>query len=241
RKKYRILDWDSEFFGIKVSRVTQPSLGEETLRDLLVELRGTGVSLVYWPAGRELRSIVARRLHGHLVDVKTTFAVNLGSLELSVLKPRRIVERYSPPMSLTDLEYLALEAGRYSRFAVDPNIPRERFEALYRAWIRRSLRKEIAREVLVIRERDRVVGMITLGDKSGRGDIGLVAVASDCRGRKYGQTLVRAAQLWFLERGYASGQVVTQGKNIPACNLYKKCGFSVDETRYFYHFWLAES
>lgn len=141
-------------------------------------------------------------------------------------------------MPIADLEALAIQSGPYSRFSVDPKLPEEKFIELYKIWINRSLKKEIADEVLVIREGENVVGMVTLGEKDGKGDIGLIAVERDRRGRKYGEALVRAAQCWFIRRGYEFGQAVTQGGNIPACSLYKKCGYSVEKVEYFYHFWL---
>ena len=69
-------------------------------------------------------------------------------------------------------------------------------------------------------------------------DIGLIAVNRNYRGKRFGEMLVRHAQYWFINNGYNIGQVVTQGTNIPACNLYKKCGYSVEKVEYFYHFWL---
>ena len=80
--------------------------------------------------------------------------------------------------------------------------------------------------------------MVTLGNKNGKGDIGLLAVGADYRGRNYGRILVQAAQKWFLTNGYQEGQVITQGDNYPAYHLYEKCGYSVEKVEYFYHFWL---
>jgi dTDP-4-amino-4,6-dideoxy-D-galactose acyltransferase len=141
-------------------------------------------------------------------------------------------------MPISDIEGLAIESGEYSRFSVDTNLPREKFVDLYKIWINRSLSKEIASEVLVIREEDRVVGMVTLDDKNGRGEIDLIAVNRNCRRKKYGEKLVRAAQHWFLANGFEFGEVVTQGANIPAIKLFKKCGYSIESIKYFYHFWL---
>ena len=80
--------------------------------------------------------------------------------------------------------------------------------------------------------------MVTLGEKNLRGDIGLIAVHPDHRGKKMGENLVYAAQTWFRSHGYTEGQVVTQGRNNAACNLYTKCGYVVEKEEYFYHIWL---
>ena len=236
--QYQILNWDTDFFGVTVARITEPVLNELEVSDILLELKAKGVHLVYWPSSCELKGEFVKRFGGRLVDNKMTFAMDLRRLSSDEFISTDIVEAYTQSMPIRDIEGLAIQSGEYSRFGVDHNIPREKFAALYKIWINRSLRKEIAEEVLVIREGDRVVGMVTLGNKNGRGDIGLIAVDKNYRGKKFGEKLVRAAQKWFVKNGYEYGQVVTQGMNIPACNLYKKCGYSIQTVEYYYHFWL---
>jgi len=233
--KYQILKWDSDFFGIKVAKITEPELTEVDLSNIILDIRQKGVKLVYWAASDEYN--FAKKLGGILVDKKTTFAIDLKNLNLKD-DYSDIVEAYSPDMNTRELKDLAIQSGKYSRFAVDPNFKREKFIALYETWIKQSISKEIAKEVLVIRESNKIVGMITLGEKNGKGDIGLLAVDHSCRGKKYGKALVISAQQWFITNEYSLGQVVTQGLNIPACNFYKKCGYSVGKIEYFYHFWL---
>lgn len=235
---YHILEWDSDFFKMSIARIAASSLKKEQMKDVLVDLQNKGVKLVYWPAAAELEAGEARRLGGQLVDLKTTFVVDCRSVNLDTLPPAGLVEAYSPSMPVGDLEALAIQSGEYSRFAIDPQFPREKFIELYKIWIDNSLKKKIAKEVLVIREGERVIAMETLGEKNGRGDIGLIAVETAFRGRKYGETLVRSAQSWFIHNGYQYGQVVTQGKNRAACNLYRKCGFAIEKVEYYYHFWL---
>lgn len=236
--KYQILDWDSNFFGVTVARIEEPDLNEHELSKILFELTTSRVNLVYWPSKRELKNEVAKKLNGNFVDKKTTFTINFNTLFFDKTPPTDKIESYTKCMSISDIKSLAIQSGEYSRFAKDLNILREKFVALYSIWINRSLNREIAEEVLVIKDGEKIVGMVTLGNKNGLGDIGLIAVDSNYRGKKYGEKLVRAAQYWFIENKYKFGQVVTQGANIPACNLYKKCGYSIEKIEYFYHFWL---
>lgn len=236
--QYRALDWDSDFFGIKVVQIIPPQLSARELADLLAELKSRQAGLVYWPADREWDEAVIKSLRGNLTDRKTTFAIRFGSAHPDGIVSADIVEPFTDAMPVADLEGLAIQSGGYSRFAIDPKLPRERFIALYKLWMIRSLRKEIADEVLVIREGGRVVGMVTLGEKQGRGDIGLIAVDRAFRRTGHGEKLMRAAHTWFTAHGYDYGQVITQGRNTPACNLYTKCGYSVERVEYFYHFWL---
>lgn len=236
--QYQILGWDTDFFSVTVARITESVLNEQKISEILSDLKSKDVHLVYWASSRECEEEAVKRLGGILTDIKTTFAMDFRSLNPEELIPTDIVEVYTKSIPINDIEDLAIQSGEYSRFVIDPNIPREKCVSLYKTWINRSVSKEIAEEVLVIREGARVVGMITLGNKNGRGDIGLLAVDRNYRGKQYGEKLVRAAQRWFIKNRYKFGQVVTQGMNIPACNLYKKCGYSVEKREYFYHFWL---
>lgn len=238
--QHEILNWDSEFLGITVARINKPDLSEHKLSDILYELMKDGVNLVYWLSNRKLEDNIIKQFNGNLVDKKTTFSINFRVQNIDNLLPSDRVKPYTSLMSINDVICLAIQSGEYSRFSVDQNIPRERFEALYNRWIQRSINKEIAEEVLVIQNNNRIAGVITLGNKNGRADIGLLAVDKNHRGKKYGEMLICAAQHWFVKKGYEFGQVETQGTNIPACNIYKKQGYTIEKEEYFYHFWLQK-
>lgn len=80
--------------------------------------------------------------------------------------------------------------------------------------------------------------MITVRADDARGEIGLVAVAPEERGRGVGKQLLSGAQSWFEQQACNRVVVVTQGANEPACKLYEGCGFQCDKTDDFFHFWL---
>lgn len=235
---YQILDWDSNFFEINIAKITSPILEREALSEILSELKDNGIKLVYWPSAIEVSSNIITPLGGILADTKTTFTTHFTPSDYKQRISDINIEPFHDSMSIDSIERLAIQSGEYSRFAVDPKFPREKFISLYKSWAKRSLDKSIASEVLVIREGEKTVGFVTLGEKNNRGDIGLIAIDSAFRGRKYGEKLVSASQRWFAYNGFKSGQVVTQGNNLPACNLYKKCGYEINRIEYFYHFWL---
>lgn len=231
------LDWDSEFLGLSVTRLDEPILAIPELAHILGKLRAEGVNLVYWPSAAELDPGAMQQLGGALVDTKTTFVADLRGLRMSEL-PHKDAERFSATTAGAELEELAIQAGAFSRFARDPRIPRERFEALYRLWIRGAVAGELARGVLLVREEDRVAGVVTVGERNGRGEIGLLAVGAAFRGRGVGRTLVQSAKRWSASEGHSFGQVVTQGGNVAACALYASCGYAVERVEYYYHLWL---
>jgi dTDP-4-amino-4,6-dideoxy-D-galactose acyltransferase len=236
--KYKLLDWDTEFLDIKVGEILLQNLSENELTEILHDLKVKSTQLVYWSSSKEMDVNSIKSLGGILAAKKITFCMDFYSDNSYTKLTDLNTEPYHKSMPVKDIESLAIQSGKYSRFAVDPRFPKDKFTSLYKTWINKSLQKEIASEVLVIRDKNKVAGMVTLGEKNRRGDIGLIAVDSNYRGRSYGTNLVYASQKWFVKNGFKVGQVVTQEANLPACNLYTKCGYSINQIEYLYHFWL---
>ena len=233
---YQLLTWDTEFFETKTGRIIPTSLQENQLASILAEMRQKGFQLVYWASDLQY-AYDFQPYSGILVDKKTTFEINLDNINLDNI-PLPKTEPYSSSLPFSQLEKLAVQSGAFSRFALDNRFPHEKFTALYKTWIRKSVSGEMANEVLVIRQHDHIAGMVTLSNKNGIGDIGLIAVDKKFRGRKFGQQLIWDAQRWFILHGCHTAQVVTQGDNLPACRLYEKCGYHDIKIEFYYHFWL---
>jgi dTDP-4-amino-4,6-dideoxy-D-galactose acyltransferase len=236
------LDWDTKHFGFSVGRIAAEPTDSE-LEATLEEGRKRKYRLVYWATSpdRTAPPHLLDDFDGRLVDRKVTFARSLSDLDHSVRSNDVLVAPVEGSECFPELIALAIAAGAYSRFAVDPRIPRDTFEALYRVWIERSVRREIADAVLVARDPAvdaRLAGMITVKVTDGMGNIGLVAVAESHRGRGIGSQLINAAHGWMIARDAAKSTVVTQGANAPACRLYERAGYTIEQAENFYHFWL---
>jgi len=94
---------------------------------------------------------------------------------------------------------------------------------------------------LIARIDDEMAGVITLGQKNERGDIGLAAVKTKFRGKGIGKYLISASLKIFYEKGFPGIQVVTQKDNFHACKLYEHFGFYQESVYNVYHFWLPLS
>jgi ribosomal protein S18 acetylase RimI-like enzyme len=232
-----ILKWDSDFFGFKTARILAPDLDEQRLTKTLQYLRSHDVRLVYWAASEEAAFDV-HQLGGRLVDKKAIFEADLDKIVLFSSASNSKVVKYTSEIPIQILFDLAVQAGELSRFARDPLFPREKFLALYREWMRKSLTNELADEVLVAFTKDIPAGFVTVSNQEGTGEIGLIAVDAAFRGEHLGQALMAAALNWYREHGLHRARVVTQADNQPACRLYRKNGYEVSRYEYFYHFWL---
>lgn len=242
------LAWDSVFLGFGVARLTLHETDPTALAAHLAAARRAGLRLLYLVADpADARSNAsAQQANGWLVDRKVTFAMPVVPADAHLLTNQHVVPTYEWSAGL---ENLALQSGEYSRFRLDPNFTPGVFEALYRQWLRKSLTHELAREVLgfwpvataggqVPPEPPAPVGLLTLGVKAGRADIGLLAVDARMRGQHIGQQLVMAARQRTAAWGLPALQVVTQLDNAAACAFYRRCGFAEDAVEHLYHCWL---
>ncbi|HKR05935.1 MAG TPA: GNAT family N-acetyltransferase [Bacteroidia bacterium] len=239
---YKILDWDSAFFGYKVALLLQPAFDFNKVSNALQQLKKENAKLVYWsPANRihengDEQKIAS--LGGRLVDIKTIYEISLEGKSADEFKRDERVKEYTDTVTHPDLVSLAFESGIWSRFKVDERIGKQKFEELYTIWMEQSVTKKIAKTILVTVDGKRLTGMITLGEKNGAGNIGLVAVDANQRSKGLGYALFQEMFRWFIVHGYKKISVVTQEANESACRFYEKAGFKKVSAQEFYHFWL---
>ncbi len=229
----QFLDWDSNFLGYKVGKAEPAS--EEDLVKLAEEARKGQYRLIYVFVENSLKFVSEACLAKgwFLADKKQTYLRLSGEEGSEFLKNIVEVKEVSP--ELTDL---ALQSGVYSRFKVDSNFNQKTYEGLYKTWIERSVKREIAEQVWGYYHGGQLAGMLTFGIKNGRADIGLLAVGDNFRGLGIGATLVKKAVNYAFESNIKEIQVVTQGDNSPAVSLYNKGGFSLESQINIFHLWL---
>jgi dTDP-4-amino-4,6-dideoxy-D-galactose acyltransferase len=238
--RYQILDVDSEVFGFPVAKIVPDTITQRELEHVISCLKEKNVRLVFWASNPndEESQRAAKRCNGFLADRKVTYVIDLDHVSKKSGNYGWLIEEYTDALPCADLEDLAIQVGQFSRFRVDSRIPEDKFIALYKLWIRNSVNRKVADDVLVARDSGKIVGMVTVGKKNERGDIGLFAVDSGMRGRKLGTALVSGARAWARRKGFRYAQVVTQGENVTACKFYEKCGYQIDKIEFFYHFWI---
>lgn len=239
------LPWDSAHFGFAVARLVPGDLSDRALARAVGAARCAGIELLYWHAlaARALPRELVARLGGRRVDCRHTYFLDpLSAPALPARTTNACRIRPWVAAEVTErLRNLAVLAGRFSRFRVDPGIPRERCEALFSAWIEQSAGGAMGDAILVAETHERaepVVGLITVVREQAVGRIGLVAVADEAAGKGIGTALVTAALRCLCERGAEKALVVTQKANTPARRLYERCQFRLQSRAAVWHFWL---
>ena len=234
----QFLPWDSEFFGLRIGRVTSDRLTGSQIPVLLDWCRQERIDCLYLLADPGNEEILGplKTLGFRTVDKRVTLTRPCGE-RVAPVKLTGMAIRKSVQTDLPDLREIARSSHRQTRFWNDPNFPRSLCEALYVRWIEKSCGARGDR-VFVAELGGRPAGYITCERQdSGQGRIGLFAVAATARGRGVGGGLLGSAIEWFRTEGIHRISVVTQGDNDAARRAYEKHGFTVDSIALWLHYW----
>ena len=226
------LHWDSDFFGLRIGRADIVSNERWGVFLNEADILRIQYDLIYVFSEQELPTDTNGM---RLVDTKTIYAKSIDS---STIIPAT-VEHYQESLPNADLYRLALVSGVYSRFRLDNSLPTDSYERMYRCWIERSVDGTMADWVFVHRTDNQIDGMITLKIDNDIAHIGLVAVDEGAQGKGIGTMLIKAVEAYLQSNTKVRHlKVATQWANKPACHLYEKNGFVVEEKTNIYHWWL---
>ncbi|HNW69194.1 MAG TPA: GNAT family N-acetyltransferase [Bacteroidales bacterium] len=235
---YRHLDWDSDFFGFKVASLFYSKPDVFLIKSSINKLKEKQYKLIYLIGPAEISEISSNQFFIP-IDIKYNYTIDLAdNLLHSVGELSTNVIPYHESGKKETMIKLALQSGDFSRFNIDKKFDVGKYEELYTTWIERSMRREIADEVLVYMNNSKILGFITLSALDGFGKIGLIAVDETERGKSIGRQLIYSSFQYFIKREIYKVFVATQGENINACTFYKKMGFILADKQYYYHIWL---
>jgi dTDP-4-amino-4,6-dideoxy-D-galactose acyltransferase len=229
--KPEFLAWDSKFFNLNVGRLVIEADEE------IPVLRLNDFDLVYIIIKNNLPDLKKKyfETRAFFADEKLTYQKEIRD----TTKPgNNILSWPAGKRAERDLLDIGVQSGEFSRFKIDPEIPGEKFIALYEQWVINSVNRKIAEEVYYFEDNGAPAGMITLSIKNGKADIGILSVHKNSRGKGIATGLVKAAEYWGKNiKGFGQIQVVTQAANTVACKFYEKNGFLIHTREYVFHWW----
>lgn len=235
-----LLTWDTDFFGRRIAHVNSHTLDADTMQAVLDWCARQQIDCLYFLAASDdaLTVRLAEECGFRLQDVRTTLDRSLPAPPAGPL-PAGMLLRPAAAGDGDALRAIARTAYVLSRFYNDPCFSEAESSRMYEVWIARSI-GDYAELALVAELEGCPVGYITGHLRPGNvGEIGLVGVAKEARGRQVGPAMVAAALEWFTAQGMARVTVVTQGRNIGAQRLYQKAGFMTQSVQLWYHKWFT--
>lgn len=227
------LSWDSDNFGIKVGNlVFLDKVNEYSLHEAIHEAMKMDYDLLYVKGVSIPSSLLSDKIK--LVDEKVIYTQKTDLTHQSYFD-NNVDSILQQPLSKELLE-LAYESGKYSRYKIDERLPESVYLNLYRLWIERSLKGEIATDVLAYKSDGIIKGFITYLKKESLVEIGLISTSPDMVRIGIGSKLIKCCLSNFPEGTMFS--VATQKRNEVACRFYEKNGFSISSIEKIYHLWV---
>lgn len=233
------LDWDSDFFGCRIARITTNRLSPEIIEHIWAWRKSHAIDCLYF-LGDAIDADTVKLAEDNgfrLVDMRVTLEKQLNGMPVAEKGTCQGIVRPCTLDDISALRAIARVSHRDSRFYYDPNFPIPLCDALYETWIEKSC-NGYADAVLVAELQGRPAGYISCHLlEPAKGQIGLAGICADSQGKGLGQSLVNESLRWFAERGVTHVTVVTQGRNCKAQRLYQKCGFLTQSVQLWYHSW----
>lgn len=216
--------FDSEIFGFKVAKINDLENG--SVQDLISDLLKNNIKYATFRISSSKYSLI------NYLE-KSGFVLVDGLISLALIKSEIHTEistseiRQANINDLEKLKYLTSELFLTSRVMNDSVIPRSKAKQFYVKWIENSVKAKIADSVMIYEEKGEILGYITLHRK---GQIPLLGVSKEARGKGVGRKLVNAALMEFKSWGTEVVSVDTQIDNISALRLYQSSGFKISNS-----------
>ncbi len=225
---WKLDNFDWGVFGFKVAKITDIDASGSTealarrIESLINELIKNKISYAtYRVSSNNFPVIHALEGAGFiLVDGLINLVIDISSVDLEV--PPEI--REARKGDLSELKKLTSGLYSFSRVDNDPLISKNKANEFYEKWVENSLLGKAADSVLVWEEKDKILGYVTLQKK---GQIPLVGVSPEARGKGIAKKLIDASFNKFSEWKVENITIETQMGNIPALRAYQNCGFKI--------------
>lgn len=220
--------WDSDFFNLKIGHITVEEKSP-------VDFNTVGYDLVYVFSDTPIA-----RLRQQLIDVKVILRLNLEDFTRETPQIHYLTTDFNiREDSYTELESLAIDSGKLSRFRRDHRLGAMKCEELYKKWIYNITSSND--DVIVIKNENELIGFVSVNYSHEKkiATIGLVAIKEEYRGQGLGKVMMNAILDRCLNQGMEKVDVATQQINVGAVKLYERVGFTDFKTTYIYHLWCS--
>ena len=233
----RFLPWDSEFFGRRIARVLPSTLTTEEIQQLDVWCLEQHIDCLYFLSSNTGGPVLwpAQSNGFRLVDLRVTLAANLDQLALPASQNEAIC--LATAADIPDLRSIAAHNHGDSRFYADPHFERSKCDELYTIWIEKSI-NDPNQKVFTYKPEGQALGYVSYyKGENGMAIIGLVGIAKECRGQGIASQLTNSCLHDMQAEDCLGVEVVTQGRNTKAIQLYEKCGFRLKSIQTWFHKW----
>lgn len=219
---FKLDKFDSEVFDLKTAKILE--LSSEGVNEIIDEFSDN--KIVYATIRVDSNNLnLIHALEGSgfiLVDGLVTLSIDLSLINFDLAKEIREANREDLPK----LKKLTTNLFLNTRITNDP-IVKDKANNYYTKWVENSLSGEAADSVLVWEEENEILGYITLQRKGVKGQIPLIGVSAQARGKGIAKRLLDASFSKFRDWNIKEINIETQMGNIAALRVYQKVGFKI--------------
>lgn len=234
---FKLLDWDSAFFGYSISKTQLAddiTIDENTITAIKGQLKDK-LHLIY--CNHSQAEKIKNNFNDHYCENKITYIMYCDSQKYSDVIACPNFIKVTDFAQINSIYYLALEAGKHSRYRLDKNMLHFEFEKLYFEWIYNSIQGKFDDEVYVYKINNEPIGLITLKYKTDSANIGLISTSLKHQNQGIGSLLIKNVLLILKEKNIKTLTVSTQKNNPSANQFYLHKGFKVQSEEAILHIW----
>ena len=221
------LDWDSEFFNLKI--------GEVNIESNNCDFEDNTYDLLYVKSKKDIGLNISG-FENTFTDQTLIYTKDLDKNPAKI-DFTGIIPFDETKFSIERLYELSYVGGSFSRFNLDKRFDNEKFKKLYRTWIDNSLSGKNADELLVYHEQDELIGFVTYKVEKNIATYYLLAVDPKHRGKKIGIKLFDYVAQKMIGYNVDKLMIPTQKSNVGACYIYEKLGYKILEEKNIKHYW----
>ena len=240
---FELLDWDSNFFKIRIARINSVVFNEEIYHFIQKRCRDLQIKVLYYISNKDdtASNLYAKSLGFDFIDYKLTYSRNLSHL-LEQDHMREFTCTIASENDLGSLLKIVKDSFGQSRFFQDSRFDQSLSQKYYNDWIEKSITGQFDDLVLIVKRDNEIAGLVTCRINSRTlGNIGLICSSKKFRNTGVGAELLSSAVKWFNSQGILLVEIVTQGKNFNAQKLLEKEGFALKSVECWYHKWYENS
>ena len=242
----QFLDWDTEFFGHRIARVTRALLEPDFLRSVLDWCQEHAIECLYFLAESNDPHTVwlAQQNNFHLVEIRVILERSLKDWDPATRSRAAdddVQIRFVEPDDIPVLQDIARTSYVDSRFYFDRHFSEENWQSYYATWVKKSCSGGADLALAAVKNGE-LIGYITgLVDKENNtGIYELTGVRESARRSGVGQELFRSGLDWYVRNNVPAIWVATQGRNVTTQRMIQRHGFLTKACQLYYHKWFTE-
>jgi len=233
------LNWDSGFFGFNIAYLSCLHLTSSIWSQSKKFVDKNNIKLIEYLCNcHDARSVRLAEKNGfHFVDIRLNFVISLNKMiECKTINSTNVKQAQVEDIPV--LRSIAENIYKDSRYFFDGNFDENKVNEFYQSWVEKAVKGEFDDECWCLYEENVATAFCTVRyHVNDVASIGLVGVSSNSTGKGHGKNILASTLKYLKNKGINSVNVVTQGRNYAAQNLYQSVGFRINTSQLWYHKW----